>query len=166
MERIIYIDISEKFNLIEKNMDNMKLGTFFMNFMGFYILGMGILMIFVTEIMFISDFYEYTNHAYTYQEFLAINRNVAEIFILQKKIMGFMISGIGVLVLFIIKKGYSVGEKWAWYALLIAGCLVWGTFIGYKILIMYYGGSMITFVVGLILLILGLVFPAKNILKK
>jgi hypothetical protein len=144
-------------------MDNMKLGTFFMNFMGFYILGMGLLMIFVTEIMFISDFGVYTGQ--TYQEYLATNQAFAEIFILQKKVMGFMVSGIGVLVLFIVKKGYSTGEKWGWYALLIVGCLIWGTFIGYKILIMYYGGSMITFVVGAILLILGLIFPAKEILK-
>ena len=144
----------------------MKLGTFFMNFMGFYIIGMGILMIFVTEIMFISDFYEYTNHAYTYQEFLAINRNVAEIFILQKKVMGFMITAIGVLVLYIISKGFKKKEKWAWYALLIAGGIVWGTFIGYKLLIQYYGGSMITFLVGAALLVLGLVFSAKDILQK
>ena len=143
----------------------MKLGTFFMNFMGFYIIGMGILMIFVTEIMFISDFYEYTNHAYTYQEFLAINRNVAEIFILQKKVMGFMITAIGILILFIIPKGFKKKEKWAWYALLISGGIVWGTFIGYKLLIRYYGGSMITFVVGAALLVLGLVFSAKDILK-
>ena len=65
----------------------MKLGTFFMNFLGWYIVGMGILMIFVTEIMFISDFFEYTG--ITYQQYLATNQEFAEIFILQKKIMGF-----------------------------------------------------------------------------
>ncbi|MFX0075829.1 MAG: hypothetical protein ACFE96_10330 [Candidatus Hermodarchaeota archaeon] len=145
-------------------MNGMKLGTFFMNFMGFYIVGMGILMIFVTEIMFISDFGVYTGT--TYAQYLATDQAFAEIFILQKKVMGFMICGVGALVLFIVRMGYRKGEKWAWFALLIAGCLVWGTFIGYKILIMYYGGSMITFVVGAILLVLGLVFPAKEILKK
>lgn len=135
-----------------------------MNFMGCYIVGIGILMIFVTEIMFISDFFEYTG--LTYQQYYETTQAFAEIFILQKKVMGFMICAIGVLVLFIIQKGYRKGEKWAWYALLITGCLVWGTFIGYKILIGYYGGSMITFVVGAILLVLGLVFPAKEVFKK
>ncbi|MFW9951379.1 MAG: hypothetical protein ACFFKA_14775, partial [Candidatus Thorarchaeota archaeon] len=86
--------------------------------------------------------------------------------ILQKKVMGFMISGVGILVLFIVRMGYRKGEKWAWFAVLITGCLVWGTFIGYKILIMYYGGSMITFVVGTVLLVLRLIFPVKEILKK
>ncbi|MFX0048013.1 MAG: hypothetical protein ACFE8G_07575 [Candidatus Hermodarchaeota archaeon] len=145
-------------------MNNLKLGTFFMNFMGFYIIGMGILMIFVTEIMFISDFGVYTGM--TYEQYFASDQLYAEIFILQKKVMGFMLCGVGVLVLFIVRMGYRKGEKWAWFALLIAGCLVWGTFIGYKILIMYYGGSMITFVVGAVLLVLGLIFPAKEILKK
>ena len=145
-------------------MNNLKLGTFFMNFMGFYMIGMGILMIFVTEIMFISDFGIYTG--ITYAQYLASDKLYAEIFILQKKVMGFMICGIGALVLFIVRMAYRKGEKWAWYALLVAGCLVWGTFIGYKILIMYYGGSMITFILGAALLILGLVFPAKEILKK
>jgi len=145
-------------------MNNLKLGTFFMNFMGFYMVGMGVLMIFVTEIMFISDFFEYTGT--TYAQYLVSDQLFAEIFILQKKVMGFMICGIGALVLFIVRMGYRKGEKWAWYALLLAGCLVWGTFIGYKILIMYYGGSMITFVVGAVLLVLGLIFPAKEILKK
>jgi len=144
-------------------MNNMKLGTFFMNFMGCYIVGIGFLMIFVTEIMFISDFFEYTG--LTYQQYYETSQAFAEIFILQKKVMGFMICAIGVLVLFIVQKGYRKGEKWAWYALLITGCLVWGTFIGYKILIRYYGGSMITFVVGAVLLVLGLILPSKEILK-
>jgi len=134
-----------------------------MNFMGCYIVGIGFLMIFVTEIMFISDFFEYTG--LTYQQYYETSQAFAEIFILQKKVMGFMICAIGVLVLFIVQKGYRKGEKWAWYALLITGCLVWGTFIGYKILIRYYGGSMITFVVGAVLLVLGLILPSKEILK-
>jgi hypothetical protein len=50
-------------------MDKLKIGKFFMNFHGWYILGMGILMIFVTEIMFISDFHAYTGVTYqTYYE--------------------------------------------------------------------------------------------------
>jgi hypothetical protein len=145
-------------------MDNMKLSTFFMNFMGWYMAVMGILMIFFTDIMFISDFFQYTG--VTYQEYLSTNQVFAEIFILQKKIMGFMLTGIGVLVLFITRMGFRNRAKWTWYALLIIGGLVWGTFIGYKILILYFGGSMFIFVVGAILLALGLIFSAKEILIK
>lgn len=145
-------------------MDKLKLGLFFMNFHGWYILVMGILMIFVTEIMFISDFFAYTG--VTYQTYLSTNQAYAEIFIIQKKLMGIMISALGVIVLFVVKQGFSKGEKWSWFVLLIVGCMVWGSFIGYKIAIEYYGGSMITFVVGAILLALGLILPAKEFLKK
>ena len=145
-------------------MDKVKLGLFFMNFHGWYVLVMGILMIFVTEIMFISDFFEYTG--VTYQSYLLTDQAYAEIFIIQKKLMGIMISALGVIILFVVKQGFSKGEKWSWVVLLIVGSMVWGSFIGYKILIQYYGGSMITFVVGAILLALGLIFPAKEYLKK
>lgn len=147
-------------------MEKLKLGTFFINFMGWYILLMGILMIFVTEIMFISDFGWYTGIEYSTYYSNASTRIFAEIFILQKKVMGFMLGSIGVLVLFIAWKNYSKADKWAWYFILIAGGLVWGTFIGYKIVIGYYGGSMITFVVGAVLLILGLIIPFKDFFKK
>jgi len=147
-------------------MEKLKLGTFFINFMGCYILLMGILMIFVTEIMFISDFGWYTKIEYIDYYTNPSTRIFAEIFILQKKVMGFMLSSVGILVLFIAKKNYSNADKWAWYFILIAGGLVWGTFIGYKILIGYYGGSMITFVIGAVLLIIGLLIPFRSFFMK
>lgn len=145
-------------------MNKLKLGLFFMNFHAWYVLVMGILMIFVTEIMFISDFFAYTGE--TYQSYFLTNQPYAEIFIIQKRLMGLMISALGILTLFVVKQGFSKGEKWSWFAILIIGGIVWGSFIGYKIMIEYYGGSMITFVVGAILLVLGLIFPAKEFLKK
>jgi hypothetical protein len=80
--------------------------------------------------------------------------------------MGLMISALGVLTLFVVKYGFSKGQKWSWFAILIIGVIIWGSFIGYKIIIEYYGGSMITFVVGEILLVVGLAFPSKEILRK
>ncbi len=145
-------------------MENLKIGHFLMNFMGFYILIMGVLWIFVTEIMFVSDFLWYTNE--TYASYLASNPTYAEIYIITKKLIGFVLLANGVLVLFINNKSYKIGEKWSWYALLISGALTWGTFIIYKIYIGYYGVSMITFIVGLGLLVAGLAFPAKEILDK
>ncbi len=143
-------------------MENLKIGHFLMNFMGFYILVMGILWIFVTEIMFVSDFLWYTGQSYA--NYLATDRIYAEIYIITKKLIGFVLLANGVLVLFINNKSYKVGEKWSWFALLISGGLTWETFIIYKIFIGYYGGSRITFIVGLGLLIAGIAFPAKEIL--
>lgn len=145
-------------------MENLKIGHFLMNFMGFYILIMGVLWIFVTEIMFVSDFLWYTGESYA--SYLATNPTYAEIYIITKKLIGFVLLANGILVLFINNKSYKNGDKWAWYALLISGSITWGLFIIYKIYIGYYGGSMITFVVGAVLLALGLAFPAKEILKK
>lgn len=59
---------------------------------------MGILMIFVTEIMFISDFGWYTRIEYSVFYSNPSTRIFAEIFILQKKVMGFILSSIGGLV--------------------------------------------------------------------
>lgn len=142
----------------------LEIGSFFMIFMGFFILIMAILWIFVTEIMFVSDFKWYTGQSYS--SYLASNPDFAEIYIITKKLIGFILLGNGVLVIFITQKSYRKGEKWAWYALLIAGSITWGTFIIYKIYIGYLGGSMITFVTGATLLILGLAFPAKEIIKR
>ncbi|MFX1569962.1 MAG: hypothetical protein ACFFCV_16530 [Promethearchaeota archaeon] len=145
-------------------MENLKIGHFLMNFMGFYILAISILWIFVTEIMFVSDFLWYTGESYA--SYLATNPTYAEIYIITKKLIGFVLLANGILVLFINNKSYKIGEKWAWYALLISGSITWGLFIIYKIYIGYYGGSMITFIVGLGLLVTGLAFPVKEILGK
>jgi hypothetical protein len=106
-------------------MDNLKIGKFFMNFHGWYMLVMGILMIFITEIMFISDFYAYTG--VTYQSYYETNQVYAEIFIIQKKLMGLIISGLGILTLFVVRKGFSKGQKWSWHAILIIGVIIWGS---------------------------------------
>jgi hypothetical protein len=143
---------------------NLEIGSFFMLFNGMYTLIIALLWIFLTEIMFVSDFAHYTGQ--TYQQYLASDQLFAEIYIITKKLIGFMLLGIGSLILFITKRSYSKGEKWSWFALLIAGGITWGTFIGYKIIIGYIGASMATFAVGAGFLVVGLVLPAKEILSK
>ncbi len=60
------------------------------------------------------------------------------------------------------------GEKWAWFALLLAGILTWGSLIGYKIAIGYFNPdpSSLTFVVGALLCLAGLAISARAILGK
>ena len=142
----------------------LKIGSFFISAMGAYILVMSILWIFVTEIMFVSDFEVFT--VITYSTYLASDPVFAQMYIITKKLIGFIFLTTGVFVLFINHKSYRLGEKWSWYAILIGGSIPWATFIIYKIFIGYYGGSMFIFVIGAIFLILGLVFPAKEILSK
>ncbi|MFX1480071.1 MAG: hypothetical protein ACFFCI_18275 [Promethearchaeota archaeon] len=144
----------------------LEIGSFFILFMGMYTLVISILWIFLTEIMFVSDFAHFTG--ITFQEYLNNPTTVvfAQMYIITKKLIGVMLLGIAVLIIFINQKCYRKGVKWSWYALLIAGVIVWGTFISYKIFIGYIGASMATFAVGAGLFIVGIALPAKEIFSK
>jgi hypothetical protein len=144
----------------------LKIGSFFISAMGAYIVVMSVLWIFATEIMFVSDFEAFTKT--TYAAYLADSDSTiyAQMYIITKKLIGIIFLACGIFVLFINHMSYRKGEKWSWYVLLLGGSIPWVTFIIYKIFIGYYGGSMFIFVIGAILLVLGLVFPAKEILSK
>ncbi|MEJ2295679.1 MAG: hypothetical protein P8Y23_13070 [Candidatus Lokiarchaeota archaeon] len=145
-------------------MEKLKLGTYFIMIMAGYILVLGFLMIFATELLFTADFNWYTDTEYV--NYYLSQQTFAEIFIVQKKIMGFMLFCVGFLILIIAILNYRNGIKWSWYLILISGCLVWGTFLGYPILIGYFGVDVILFIIGAALLILGLFIPFKSFFKK
>ncbi|MFX0137713.1 MAG: hypothetical protein ACFFDN_29000 [Candidatus Hodarchaeota archaeon] len=142
----------------------LEIGSFFMVFLGVYTIIISFLWIFLTEIMFVSDFAYYTGQ--TYQQYLANEPELAQMYIITKKLIGFILLANGIMILLITQKSYRKAEKWSWFALLIGGNISWGTFIVYKIYIGYIGISMITFAVGAALLVVGLVFPIKEILVK
>lgn len=145
-------------------MEKLKLGTYFIVIMGVYILVLGFLMIFATELLFTADFNWYTDTAYV--DYYLSQQMFAEIFIVQKKIMGFMLFCVGFLILAITLLNYRDGIKWSWYLILISGCLVWGTLIGYPILLGYFGVDVILSIIGAALLFLGLFIPFKSFFKK
>jgi len=139
--------------------------------MGVYALVISLLGIFLTEAGFTSDFEAYVGQ--TYQEYLASSPRHAEMYLITKRLIGVELLPISVLIILITQKSYSKGEKWSWYALLIAGIVVWGSLIGYRIAIGYFGfdtslraASSMTPIVGLVLLIVGLGVPAKTIFRK
>ncbi|MFX1431698.1 MAG: hypothetical protein ACFFCY_16150 [Promethearchaeota archaeon] len=142
----------------------LEIGSFLILFMGMYTIVLSLLWIFVTEIMFVSDFAYYTG--LTYQQFLATEPYFAQIYIITKKLVGFILLANGAMIVLINQKSFRKAETWSWYAILIGGGISWSTFIIYKIYIGYIGISMITFVVGISLLVIGLVLPAKDILTK
>lgn len=143
-------------------MSAIKKGSTVMFTMGVYTLVMGVLWVMVTEVVFVSDFMGYTGQSY--QDYLAAAPIYAEIYIITKKLVGAMISIVGVLILLVTKNGYSEGEKWSWYTLLIAGALLWCTLIGYRVYIGYVAPSIITFLLGALLWAVGIALPAKEIL--
>ena len=141
-----------------------KIGMKAMLIMGVYLVVLSILWIFVTEIMFVSDFLAYTGQSYP--DYLDNDPRFAEIYIITKKMVGILLLIIGVMIILITQKSYVKNEQWVWYALLITGSLVWETFIIYKLIIRYIGFSMLTFVVGAILFLIGIILPAKEFFSK
>jgi hypothetical protein len=141
---------------------NHEIGSWLILFLGFYTLVIAILWIFVTEIMFVSDFAHVTGYQFSEHP----DTVLAGFYILTKRLIGVMILVVALLILLINQKAYRKGEKWSWFAILIAGGVTWGTFIVYKIIIGYIGASMITFVIGTLITLIGLILSAKEMLGK
>jgi len=149
---------------LEKN--SIKIGSSLMMAMAIYAFVISILWISITEVMFVSDFLAYTGQSLS--DALAAGSKSAELWLTAKRLWGVELLGISSLMIFITSKSYSKGEKWSWYALLVSGCVLWGSLIGYKVAIGYFQPSMssMTFIVGAILFAIGIAVPAKAILGK
>jgi hypothetical protein len=141
-----------------------EIGKKIMLIMGWYSVVMSILWIFATDIIFVSDFLGFTGTSFT--EYEVSSPIYADIYIITKKLVGFMILASGVLTLFITHYSYSKGEKWSWYALLSVAVILWGSLLGYRVFIGYVAPSIVTFVVGFLLNVLGLAIPAREFHKK
>jgi len=142
---------------------SVKTGSRVMYAMGIYALVMSLFWIFLTELVFVSDFLGYTGQSYS--DFLTSNPKPAEIYIITKKLWGITMFLTSLLMILITRKSYSKAEKWSWYALLIAGIMLWGSLIGYRIVIGYVAPSIVTFIIGAALFVIGIVLPAKEILS-
>jgi hypothetical protein len=143
---------------------SVKSGSTVMMVTAVFALVLSLAWIFVTEIVFVSDFAAYTGQ--TYADYLSTSPRYAEIYIITKKLLGIQMVSASLLMIFITQNSYSKGEKWSWYALLAAGVVTWGSLIGYKIVIGYFrpNTSSMTFIIGIILLAIGLALPARAIL--
>jgi len=144
----------------------LKLGNTFIGAMAVYGLVVSLLWIFNTKVMFISDFAGYTGQ--TWFDYYDAAPRFAQIYMINKKLIGFPIMSMCVLSWFIGQYGLRKGEKWAWFALLIAGLLTWGSLIGYKIVLGYFNPdpSSLTFIVGALLCLAGLAVSARAVLGK
>ena len=145
---------------------SIKVGSSLMMAMAVYTCVISILWISITEVMFVSDFLAYTGQSLS--DALAAGSKSAELWLTAKRLWGVELLGISSLMIFITSKSYSKGEKWSWYALLVSGCILWGSLIGYKVAIGYFQLTMssMTFIVGAILFAIGIAVPAKAILGK
>ena len=145
---------------------SVKIGSSIMMAMAVFALVVSLLWVSITEVMFVSDYLAYTGQSLS--DALAAGSKSAELWLTAKRLMGFELIGISVLMLFVTARSYAKGERWSWYALLITGFILWGSLIGYKMAIGYFQPTMssMTFIVGAVLFVIGLVVPAKTILGK
>jgi len=145
---------------------SVKIASTVMMAMGIYALVVSLFWIFLTEVMFVSDFTAYTGQSLS--DALANGSKSAELWLVAKRLIGIELLPISLLMIFITQKSYRKGERWSWYALLIAGIITWGSLIGYKVAIGYFQPtpSSMTFIIGAILFIIGIALPAKAMLGK
>ena len=145
---------------------SVKIGSSIMMAMAVFALVVSILWVSITEVMFVSDFLAYTGQGLS--DALDAGSKSAELWLTTKRLWGVELIAISLISIFITAKSYSKGEKWSWYALLVTGCILWGSLISYKVVIGYFQLSMssMTFIVGAILFAIGIAVPAKAILSK
>ena len=150
---------------------SVKNASLVMTVMGVFTLVISLLWIFLTDVGFISDFEAFMGQSW--QEYVISYPQHAEIYLITKRLIGVEMFPISILILLITQKSYRRAEKWSWFALLLTGTVLWGSLIAYRLSIGYFGfdtplraSSSMTPIVGLTLLIIGLVLPAKAILGK
>jgi hypothetical protein len=144
---------------------SVKTGSWFLIAMGIYALIVAMLWVIATEVAFVSDFGAYTGQPFS--DYLISSPRPAEMWLFTKRLIGIERLATSLLILFVAQKSYRKGEKWSWYALLIAGIITWGWLIGYRIAIGYAESTgIVTPILGLALLFIGLTIPAKAILGK
>ncbi|MDH5375641.1 MAG: hypothetical protein OEW95_07500 [Candidatus Bathyarchaeota archaeon] len=145
---------------------SVKIGSSIMMAMAVFALVISLLWVSITEVKFVSDFLAYTGQDLS--DALAAGSKSAELWLVTKRLWGVELLAISLLTMFITAKSYARGEKRSWYALLVTGCILWGSLMGYKFAIGYFQLTMssMTFIVGAILFAIGIALPAKAILGK
>ena len=149
---------------MNKQERSVRIGGVVMHVMAVYALVVALLWIFITEIMFVSDFAAYTGQ--TYADYLSSGPEFARIYMITKKLLGIQMVSTSILMIFVAQRCYKKGDKWSWYAMLLSGIVTWGSLLGYKVVIGYFrlSSSSMTFIIGAILLVIGLALPAKAML--
>jgi len=171
--KVTYLDSSELLYILERTDQGrvrtvkgslFKIGSSVMGAMSVYALVISLLWIFQTEVLFVSIFEGYTGQSLS--DALAAGSKSAELWLITQRLIGVELLPLSLLMIFICQKSYRKGEKWSWYALLIAGTVTWGSLIGYKVVTGYFEATLssLTFIVGLILFVIGITLPAKAIL--
>jgi len=140
---------------------SLKVGWVLLFIVGLYMVYMGVMMVFATQDMHVPSFEAFTGKAWT--DLATEYPKVAEMVIMDTRLMGAILLASAISVLFIVWNGYRKGHKWSWYALLFGNALGWGSSLVYHIVI-GYAMATVMMIIGVILFLIGIVVPAKAIL--
>ncbi len=115
----------------------------------------------VLDIVFGSDFF-LSGFILGSDPIVGIYRNPTKIDIPYSMSYGIALTGLGVLTCAVTWKSYRHGERWAWFALLVAGLTVYfeGTLVNLSV-----GGPLI-YVILFIIFAFAIYLPAREILSK
>jgi len=142
---------------------SLKIGWVVLFIMGFFMVYMGVMLVFATQSLFIPNFEAFTAKAWA--DLSTDYPKAAEMFIMMGRLLGAMLLGSAVFVLFMVWNSYRKAHKWSWYALLFADVLGWGSALTYHIVI-GYAVPTVMMIIGIILFVIGIAVPAKAILGK
>lgn len=139
---------------------------FLVGAMSVYALVISVFWVAITDIMFISDYEGVTGEPLA--DALAAGDKSAALWLQTKRLVGVELLATSVFMIFVVYKAFNKGEKWAWVALLIGGFITWGSLLGYKAVIGYFRfhPSSLTFVIGALLYLVGIVLSATWMLSE
>ena len=139
----------------------LKTGSIVMVVMAVYGLILGLIWLFGTKAITTPVFASFTGQ--TWSDFVAANTKAADLQIMTNRLMAATAIAVSILGIFLALTSYRKGEKWSWFAFLVPGIIVWGSNVAYYIALAS-STNMVIMLIGLVLLVIGLVIPAKAIL--
>ncbi len=99
----------------------------------------------------------------TWSDFVTANAKAADLQIMTTRLTAATAMAVSILGIFLALTSYRKGEKWSWFAFLVPGIIVWGSNVAYATALAS-STNMVLMLIGLALLVIGLVIPAKAIL--
>jgi len=140
---------------------SLKVGWVLLFIVGLYMVYLGVMMVFATQDMYVPSFEAFTAEAWT--DLATEYPKVAEMVIMDTRLMGAILLASAISVLFIVWNSYRKGHKWSWYALFFGNAVGWGSSLVYHIVI-GYAMATVMMIIGVILFLIGIAVPAKAIL--
>ena len=139
----------------------LKTGSIVMVVMSVYGLILGLAWLFAAKALTTPVFDTFTGQ--TWSDFVTANAKAADLWTMNTRLTAAFALAVSILGIFVALTSYRKGEKWSWFAFLVPGIIVWGSNVAYYVALASVMNTVIA-LIGLVLLVIGLVIPAKAIL--